>query len=354
MLVILKSLAATGCGYRAELPSEPPRGAAIGLAPAGFDRSRACASWVAAAPDDEAAHVHDSFPELHPAGCHIPVHYDAGGPRPGAIPEGCGYPGASADAAIVSREADRYARVASEGPTTEPLPPELACGLPDRERALAARWNERTLRKLARRVASGRRYPYAAVGAFGFGSPRHAESALVAWRPGDACVPLDKRQMDLLDVNVARAGRAAAAHQAKVGPVVTVSGGAVHSPLYEAFALAFLATCRFGVRPDAVLLDPCADHTHTNLRNTGSLIVAIGGRTAYIVTDDGLQADYLQEWNGFHLVGGSIDRRALRDFGHLLGSFRQASVGIEAGFWFTPYRFWASPEGDLGSFTCVR
>jgi hypothetical protein len=133
---------------------------------------------------------------------------------------------------------------------------------------------------------------------------------------------------------------------------VIVSGGAIHSDVVEAFLLDWLLTCRFGVQPDRVLLDPCADHTHTNARNVGSLVVALGGRTAYVVTDDGLQADYLADWTMFDLIGGSIDQRSLRDFGYLVGSWRLASVGIQSGFWFTPYRFWAEPPGSQGAFSC--
>jgi len=103
----------------------------------------------------------------------------------------------------------------------------------------------------------------------------------------------------------------------------------------------------------AVLVDPCADHTHTNLRNTGSLVRALGGRTAFLVTDDGLQSGYLEEWTSFDLIGGSIDQRALRDFGTSLGSWRHASPGMRAGFWYTPYRFWAEPESGLGGLSCV-
>ena len=101
-----------------------------------------------------------------------------------------------------------------------------------------------------------------------------------------------------------------------------------------------------------MLLDPCADHTHTNIRNTGALVTELGARTAYIVTDDGLQGIYLQDWTNFNLIGGSIDQRSLRDFGHLVGAYRQASMGILGGFWFTPYRFWAEPRAQLGSFQC--
>jgi len=75
-------------------------------------------------------------------------------------------------------------------------------------------------------------------------------------------------------------------------------------------------------------------------------------RTGYLVTDDQFQADYLQDWTAFDLIGGSIDSRSRRDWGYLIGSWRHASVGIEARFWFTPYRFWAEPRDGLGSFTC--
>jgi hypothetical protein len=180
-------------------------------------------------------------------------------------------------------------------------------------------------------------------------------SPLVAWRPGDACIPLDKREMDRLSVNVQRAGLAAASYHGRVAPVITVSGGAVRSaPLVEAFMLLHLLRCRFDVPAEAVLLDPCADHTHTNLRNTGGLVRAIGGRQGYVVTDDGLQGGYLQEWTAFWLVGGTIDQRSLRDWGYLLGTWRQASEGYDAGFWFTPYRFWGEPADGLGGVACVE
>ena len=71
-----------------------------------------------------------------------------------------------------------------------------------------------------------------------------------------------------------------------VAPVVIFSGGAVHSQRYEIFLLAYLASCRFGLPRDRILLDPCARHTHENLRNSGGLLRLIGGRQAYVVTDD--------------------------------------------------------------------
>jgi hypothetical protein len=343
-----------GCFVRSRAPSAPPPDARGGHAPARFDRERACGAWRdAVGPGGRTALSHLSFPELDPEGCFVAVRYDAGRPRPDPTPDGCGYPTPGAPARL-EREARRYEAIAA-GASDGAMPLELRCALPDDVRRAAARVNARTLRALARRIdGSSARWPYATVSTFGFGHRMQAESALVAWRPGDACPDLGKRDMDLLANNIVRAYRAADALHAHVAPVVTLSGGAVHSPLVEAFLLDYLATCRFGVRADRVLLDPCADHTHTNFRNSGGLVIATGGRTAYVVTDDDVQSDYLQDRTFFSLFGGSVDQRALRDWGYLVGAWRQASVGMKAGFWFTPYRFWAEPEEGLGGFTCVR
>jgi hypothetical protein len=282
----------------------------------------------------------------------VRVRYGADGPRPDPTPPGCGYPRGEATTAQLDAEAARYERIAAGDPGA-PLPVVLACALPDDVRRAAARNNARTLRALAGKLQGRAPYPYAAVSTFGFGEPTQSWSVLVPYRPGDACPALAKRDMVAFGVNITRAGRAAEAYFAGVAPVVTVSGGAVHATLVEAFMLDYLLTCRLGVPATAVLVDPCADHTHTNIRNTGSLVRALGGRTALLVTDDGLQSGYLEEWTSFDLIGGSIDQRSLRDFKALLGSWRHATPGMKAGFWYTPYRFWAEPEARLGGFTCV-
>jgi DUF218 domain len=348
------TLALAGCVVHASPPPSAPLDASGGHAPPGFDTALACTDWrKAAGPQGSAAIRHDSFPELDPRrSCFVPVRYGPAGPEPGPLPEGCGYPTREQTFATLAEHADRYERIAAGAPS-EPLPVELACRLPVEVRRAAAAANARTLRALLRRLPREPPYPYAAVSTFGFGHFEQGRSVLLSWRPGDACPRLAKKDMALFDVNILRAGRAAAAYFGRVAPVVTVSGGAVHSALVEAFMLDYLVTCRLGVPADAVLVDPCADHTHTNVRNTGALVRALGGRSAYLVTDDGLQADYLEEWTSFDLIGGSIDQRALRDFGYLLGSHRRASVGMKAGFWYTPYRFWAEPERGLGSFSCI-
>jgi hypothetical protein len=350
-LALTAAIALAGCVHRGDpAPADPPD-ARSGHAPHDFDRERACTDWRGVfGPLDPSALRHVSLPTSAPPGCFVQVHYDGEKPRPDPTPEGCGYPGSRGVAERLEREASRY-RAIAEG-LAAPLPRVLACSLPDDVRRAAARVNATTMQRLADESDPAHTTPYSAVAAFGFGWPAEDHAGLTDWRPGQTCPKLGKRQMDLLGVNVVRAGRAAAAFHAHVGPVVVVSGGAVHSNVVEAFLLDYLLTCRFGVRPDRVLLDPCADHTHTNARNVGSLVVALGGRTAYVVTDDGFQADYLQDSTLFQLVGGSIDQRSLRDFGYLVGSYRQASVGIDAGFWLTPYRFWAEPPGSKGAFTC--
>jgi hypothetical protein len=352
------TLAVAGCAVHEATPSHLRADATGGHAPWGFDAAAACDDWDAAVgPRDRGARSHVSFPETDPArSCFIPVRYGAG-VRPDAIPRGCGYPEGAMAMQVEARleaRADRYERIAA-GKRSGPLPIDLACALPDDVRKAAAGVNARTMRSLARRLPGHAPFPYAAVATFGYGSADQGASALVTFRAGagDACPALDARELKLLDVNVTRASRAADAYFAGVAPVIIASGGAVHSRLTEALLLAYLLTCRLGVPATDVLLDPCADHTHTNLRNTGSLVVALGGRTAYVVTDDGLQSDYLEEWTWFDVIGGSIDQRAIRDFGYLLGSHRRASVGMKAGFWYTPYRFWGDPPDGMGGLSCV-
>jgi hypothetical protein len=345
-----------GCARPATPPSDPPPEAAVGRCRAGIDRALACRDWSAAVDHcDGDGDSHTSFPELSERGCFVPVRHEEGAlPRADPIPRGCGYPDdRRATVRHLRRQARRHQAIARG--RRERLPMALDCGLPDEVLEATARSNAATLSALAQRLEDGdRRYAYAAASTFGFGHPVMGSSALVSWRPGDRCRELDKGEMRLLDINIVRAGRAAAAYHGGVAPIVTFSGGAVHAPLYEAFMHMHLVTCRLDVPADAVLLDPCADHTHTNFRNTGSLLLSLGARTAYVVTDDGLQAGYLQDFTAFWIIGGEIDQRALRDWGYLLGSWRQASVGIDAGFWFTPYRFWGERADGLGSFTCVR
>ena len=334
-------------------PLYPQLGPSGGYAPPDFDQASACRSWQWASSDAE-ANKHASFPDRVPIACFAEVDYGEGGEitRVGPLAKSCAYPKPS-DADDIRARALVYERVA-RGDFSGKLPLELACELPAEVRKRAAAANARTLESFAASVDQGsERYPYALAGTFGFGHADQNRSQLLRWLPGDECVELDEAQHRMLSVNVIRAGRVAEAWRAGVAPLVSVSGAAVHGRLIEAFMLGHLAVCDGGVPPDRMLYDPCADHTHTNVRNTGAIMSGFGARTAYLVTDDFIQSDYMQDFVWFESIGGSIDQRALRDWGYLVGSWRQASRGIAAGFWYTPYRFWAEPAAGLGSFSCV-
>lgn len=80
---------------------------------------------------------------------------------------------------------------------------------------------------------------------------------------------------------------AAAAHDVREGiaPLVIVSGGAVHGPANEA-VLMREELLRLGVTAERILVEPCARHTTTNLRNAGRLMLAHGLHAAYVVCPD--------------------------------------------------------------------
>lgn len=320
-----------GCYQHAPVPPQT-KPCACGAHATSIDKKTMCTTWP--------AHVtsHATFPELDAKSCFVRVRYP--GAKPDPIPDGCGYTRPNLD-----KELARYDAIASGD--NHDLPLELRCALPPDERKRAAAMNATTLRA----IPSDKRYPYAAVSTFGYGTPMQEKTPLHKWRPGDACPTLDALYLSRIGQNRERAERAAEAYRSGVAPVITVSGGAIHSPVYETWILTYFLHCAHHVPLDAIVVDPCADHTHTNMRNTAGLIVALGGRAAYVVTT-GIQVGYLQEWTTWDLIGGSIDQRSLRDFGYLVGSYRQASVGVEFGFWLTPYRFWADPH--MADATCVR
>ena len=67
---------------------------------------------------------------------------------------------------------------------------------------------------------------------------------------------------------------------------VIVSGGAVHGPANEA-VLMRAALLDLGVSEDRILVEPCARHTTTNLRNAARLMLAHGLGSAWVIAADG-------------------------------------------------------------------
>lgn len=339
---------AAGCGIRYAVPSERSRDARFGwLGGSGPipDRRQLCRRWEDVVGERDAhATRHVSYPETDRASsCFTEVRYRDGRIAVGPTPASCAFPAHDQRAQLAS-----LGRRLASGHASPGLFP---CRLPAATLRSVRSHNARVLSRLS---VSTRRHPYAAIVVPGHGNRFQGATTLVDWAPGDRCRLPARGDLAALGEMVQRASRAADAYRAGVAPIVLVSGGAVHSRLVEAFALYYLLTCFLGIPRDAVLLEPCAQHTHTNLRNAARWLVPMGARAAYLVTSDGLQADYFQDYGGFELVFGSIDQRSLRDWGYVIGSWRQAARGTGGvGFWFTPFRFWADTRRGLRDVSCV-
>jgi hypothetical protein len=99
--------------------------------------------------------------------------------------------------------------------------------------------------------------------------------------------------------NVERLERALADLQAGLAPSLIVSGAAVHSPDNEAVLMREWLIDR-GVEPARILIDPCARHTTTNLRNAGRIVLAHGAREALVVSSD--EPDWLPRPAGWRFA----------------------------------------------------
>lgn len=116
----------------------------------------------------------------------------------------------------------------------------------------------------------------------------------------------------------------------QVGALI-VSGGAVHSADNEAVLMREYVLER-GVDPARVVVEPCARHTTTNLRNAGRLLLDFGHDEALVITSDRHdvsvgrlfeQAFYVgRPWlSGFHT-------RCLLELGYLVGELDWLATGL--------------------------
>ena len=124
--------------------------------------------------------------------------------------------------------------------------------------------------------------------------------------------------------------RAAVEWDDGLAPFIILSGGYVYpddNPFNEALEMKKLLVAG-GLPEDAVLIEPCARHSHTNIRNVGRLMLSAGLVNGLVVTSYD-QAYYLLN----HYRSG-FSARCWRDFGHLLGRFRKYTPHSTA---FYPY-----------------
>lgn len=349
-LVVLLPAALVACGYREPVPplwAKDARFGRLGGSGEPPPKGTFCRHWssVVMTRDPHAAR-HTSFPETNArAACFTPVLHAGREVHVGATPPGCAYPDPPARDRLIALAGELDALAANDAPSVL-----FPCTLTPVQRRAACRQNAEALRALAR-VEGG--YPYAAAVIPGHGLLEQNEIGLTGLLPDRDCGPIADAELPRFGAMAARAAIGADAVRGGAAPVVIASGGAVHSNVVEAFALMHLLVCREHVPAERVIVEPCAEHTHTNLRNSARWLTAMGARTAYLLTDAGIQSEYFQDWSGFELLLGSIDQRSLRDWGYVIGAWRQASIGTAQGFWFTPYRFWAEPREGTGSVTCV-
>lgn len=132
------------------------------------------------------------------------------------------------------------------------------------------------------KTLAGKRFAYAAIVVPGAGSDR----------PGVPLSPYGKLRLRV----------AAARYREGKAPYVIVSGGYVHpnqTPFNEALEMKKSLVEDFGVPAEAIVIDPHARHTTTNLRNAARLIYhyQLGfEKPALIVTDPG-QSAYIENAN---------------------------------------------------------
>ncbi len=97
----------------------------------------------------------------------------------------------------------------------------------------------------------------------------------------------------------ARVALAARRYRAGLAPFILVSGGYVHpnqTPHCEAIEMKKALMAEFGIPEEAILIDPHARHTTTNLRNASRILLRYGfpeGKPAVVVTDR-FQSGYIE------------------------------------------------------------
>ena len=114
----------------------------------------------------------------------------------------------------------------------------------------------------------------------------------------------------------ARADLAAARFKASIAPLIALSGGHVHpdrTPYSEAIEMKKYLLAAHGVPEEAMLVDPHARHTTTNLRNVTRLLYRDGVPTdrPLLVTSDFGQSLYIAYWHG------TFGPRCLDELGYL-------------------------------------
>lgn len=109
-----------------------------------------------------------------------------------------------------------------------------------------------------------------------------------------------------------RAELAARRYHAGKAPLIIVSGGYVHpnqTPYNEAIEMKRVLVEEFAVPADAIITEPHARHTTTNLRNAARLMHQYGIKEKALITTDAFQSAYIE--------GEPFAQRCRTDLGYL-------------------------------------
>lgn len=156
----------------------------------------------------------------------------------------------------------------------------------------------------------------AAIEALGRRRERRRYGAIVV--PGFTPLDVTRPQTVIHDVAIERLRLAQRDLAAGLAPVVLVSGGNVHppdTPVNEAMQMKQWLR-EHGTPEDRIVVEPCARHSHTNLRNAGRFLLAHGLRNALITTSLD-QAMYFGRPRS-----SSFDGRCVADLGYVLGELQ--------------------------------
>ena len=138
--------------------------------------------------------------------------------------------------------------------------------------------------------------------------------------PGYTPLDLEVPEPMLHPIAKDRLRLAAIDFQKNLAPFVVLSGGNVHpggTPYNEAIEMKrFLV--QSGFPEHRILVEPCARHSHTNLRNVARLLASAGLPRAMITTS------YDQAYYFSRPQSSSFELRQLADFGYVVGKFHRA------------------------------
>lgn len=113
----------------------------------------------------------------------------------------------------------------------------------------------------------------------------------------------DEPDVALAPDGQARADLAAQRYAAGIAPLIALSGGHVHpdrTPYSEAIEMKKYLIATYAIPEEALLVDPHARHTTTNLRNVSRLLYRYGVPTdrSVLITTTAGQAIYIGFWHG--------------------------------------------------------